>query len=57
MFSATEQVSLTLQRKDITLQDAVSATGTAKAYYERIRSEEEFDRFYNSTTELADKYC
>ena len=45
LFSAAEQVSLTLQRKDNTLQDAVSAIGTAKAYYYQcIRSEEEFDR-------------
>ena len=32
------------------------AVNVAKAYYERIRSEEEFDRFYKATTELADKY-
>ena len=36
LFSAAQQVLLTLQRIHITLQDAVSATGTAKSYYERI---------------------
>ena len=56
LFSAAEQVSLTLQKRDITLQDAFCAVNAAKAYYERIRSEEEFDRFYKATTELADKY-
>ena len=47
---------VTLQRKDITVQDAVSAVGIAKAFYECIRPKEEFNRFYTSTTELADKY-
>ena len=40
LYSAAETVSLTLQRKDITLQDALCAVEVATSYYRRLRSEE-----------------
>lgn len=54
LYSAAETVSLTLQRKDITLQDTLCAVEVATAYYRRLRSEEEFDRLYDRTVVLAD---
>ena len=44
--SAAESVSTALQRKDLSMQDALDS---AKKYYQRIRSQEEFDSFYDKT--------
>ena len=46
LFSVAEQVSLVLQKKSLTIQDALSTVDTAKAYYSRIRTDDEFDHFY-----------
>ena len=56
LYSAAEIVSLTLQRKDITMQDALDAVETAKVYYKRLRSDEEFNRFYDGTVAIAEKH-
>ena len=56
LFSAAEQVSVTLQKKNITLQDALSAVGAAKAYYSRLRSNEEFERFFSATVSAANEH-
>ena len=56
LYSAAETVSLTLQRKDITMQDALDAVETAKVYYKRLRSDEEFNRFYDGTVAMAEKH-
>ena len=53
LFSAAENVSLTLQRKNISMQDALSAVDSAKQYFKRVRSEEEFNCFYDKTVSLA----
>ena len=46
LFCAAEQVSVVLQKKNISLSDALSAVDAAKkAYYHRLRSEEEFNGF------------
>ena len=42
LFSAAEQVSLTLQKKDIALQDALASLDAAKQFFKRIR----FDIFF-----------
>ncbi len=57
LFCAAEQVSFALQKKNISLQDALSAVDAAKAYYDRLRSEEEFNRFYDMTVELAQQHA
>ena len=55
VIGATEEVSLLLQRKDIAIQDALAAVDTAKAYFKRLRSEDEFERFYDATVKLAEQ--
>ena len=55
LFGATEEVSLLLQRKDIAIQDALAGVETAKAYFKRLRSEDEFERFYDATVKLAEQ--
>ncbi len=55
LFCAAEQVSLALQ-KNISIQDALSAVDAAKAYYQRLRSEEEFNRFYDATVQIAEQH-
>mgnify|MGYP001796483804 CR=1 FL=1 len=48
IFSASEQLSRTLQGKDTTLQEAMSAVTLAKSHFRRLRTEAEFNRFYDS---------
>ena len=55
LFGAAENVSLTLQRKNISLQDAFSAVETAKSFYKRMQSEEEFSQFYQKNVSIAKK--
>ena len=51
--SATEQLSLSLQGKDATVQEAMQACSLALKYLERQRSDEAFDRFYDRIIEAA----
>ena len=53
IFSAAEQVSLTLQKKATVLQEALVAVDAAKAYVTRIRSDGNFDLFYKEATKFA----
>lgn len=46
VFSATEQLSLTLQGKDTTIQEAVQASKLAVNFIERQRTDDAFDAFY-----------
>ena len=55
LFGAAENVSLTLQRKNISLQDVLSAVETAKSFYKRMQSEEEFSQFYQKSVSIAKK--
>ena len=55
LFSAAEQVSSTLQRKDIT-SEALTAVESAKSYYQRIRSDDTFMKFYSSILTEAQSY-
>ena len=56
LFCAAEQISVVLQKKNISLSDALSKVHAAKAYYHRLQSEEEFNRFFDTTIQIADKH-
>ena len=56
LFSAAEQLSLTLQKMEISLQDAFCAMEAEKSWYNRIRSDEFFNRFYEESTSLAEEH-
>ena len=56
LFGATEQVSLLLQRKDIAIQEALSGVDMAKAYFKRLRSEEEFEHVYDASVKVAEQF-
>lgn len=53
VFSATEQLSLSLQGKDTTVQEAIQASNLALNYLERQRSDEAFNYFYDRLTETS----
>ena len=53
VFSATEQVSITLQHKDINVQEALTAVRSAEHYLERQRSDTAFDLFHDSVVQEA----
>ena len=38
------------------MQEALSGVDAAKMYFRRLRSEEEFDRFYNASVEIAEQH-
>lgn len=56
IFSATEQVSLTLQYKDINAQEACMAVNAAKSFLIRQRSDSSFHTFYQSVADEASKF-
>ena len=51
LFCAAEQVSLALQKKNISISDALAAVDAAKAYYKK-----EFNCFFDSTVQIAEKH-
>ena len=53
IFSATEQLSVTLQSHDINAQQAISAVNAASQYFHRLRSDLFYDNFYKSVVEAA----
>ena len=53
LFGASEQLSKTLQAKDLTLQEALSSVALASSFYKRQRTERAFDHFYDDVTKLA----
>ena len=53
LFGATEQLSRALQGKDTTLQEAVTAANLAKNHYTRLRTEVEFNKFYESCVSFS----
>lgn len=57
VFSVAEQVSFVLQKKNTSIQDALCAVDAAKAYFRRIHSDQEFDRFYDTTVKTAENHC
>jgi len=55
VFGAAETLSNTLQGKDTSFQEAMSAVTLAKSFYKRIRKEEEYNRFYNRIVRKAEE--
>lgn len=53
IFSGIEQLSLTLQGKDTTVQEATDAAELALHYLERQREDKAFDSFYSQVVEQA----
>lgn len=51
IFSATEQLSLTLQGQNTTIQEAVGSARLTVNFLEQQRKDEKFDRFYTRVTE------
>ena len=56
IFSGTEQLSLTLQGKDTTIQEATVAAELAIQYLTRQRSDSSFDRFYSKVVEDSKEF-
>ena len=54
LFSAAEQLSLSLQKKNIAIQDALSAVEAAKKHFKHLRSDE-FNGFYEKALRFAEE--
>ena len=54
LFEAAEQLSRALQGKDTTLQEAITAANLAKNHYTRLRTEAEFNKFYESCVSFSE---
>ena len=52
IFSATEQLSVTLQSHDINAQQATSAVNAASQYFHRLRSDSSYDNFTSPLLKL-----
>lgn len=53
VFSATEQVSITLQCKNTTIQEALSAATMAESFLQRQREDNSFEMFYSSVVHVS----
>ena len=53
LFSATEQVLLSLQKKNIGIRDAITVIDAAKSHIKRKRSECKFNQFYDKVVSFA----
>jgi len=53
VFSAIEQLSITLQGKDTTIQEAVMAANLAAQFIRRQRNDSAFDSFYSSVVSAS----
>ena len=53
IFGATEQVSISLQRKDTTVEDILRAKDLVKAHLARQRKDDAFDTFYTDVVAKA----
>ena len=56
VFGATEQLSLTLQYRDINAQEVSMAVSAAVRFLQRQRSDSAYDAFYQSTVKEAEAY-
>ena len=55
LFSAAEQLTLSLQKKNIVIQDALSAVEAAKKHFKHLRSDEEFNGLYEKALRFSDE--
>ena len=53
VFSVTERLSCILQGKDTTIQEAVEAAKLTESYLRRLRSDEEYTKFYRKVLETS----
>ena len=53
ILSGTEQLSLSLQGKDTTVQESVNAAELAVKYLERLWQDSSFEQFYSQTVEAS----
>ena len=53
LFATAEEVSKSLQAKDITLQQALASINLASAFYRRQRTEQAFTKFFQDTVTKA----
>lgn len=53
IFSSSEQVSITLQGKDTTLQEAITAADLAVCFLERQRTDDKFQSFYKDVVKCS----
>jgi len=53
LFGASESLSRSLQVKDLSLQEALSAVNLAKSFYERQRNDQAFKRCYDKAVHKA----
>ena len=53
IFAGTEQLSLSLQGKDTTVQESVNAAELAIKYLERQRQNASFEKFYSQTVQAS----
>ena len=54
LFGASKSLSRSLQAKDLSIQEAVSAVNLAKGFYKRQRTEQTFNICYNKTVHNAE---
>lgn len=55
IFGASETLSKSLQGKDTTVQEALSAVNIAKVLYRKQRVDEAFSHFYDEAVDIAQK--
>ena len=55
IFGASETLSRSLQGKDTSIQEAISAVSLAKSFYKRQRTENAFQSFYDDVVTTAQK--
>ena len=53
IFSGTEQLSISLQRKETTVQEAVTAAELTVNFLKRLRLDSSFDEFYSKVVEAS----
>lgn len=53
LFGPAEEVSKVLQAKNISLQESLASINTVKHFYERQRSDDDFNRFFDKIVEEA----
>ena len=54
LFSASEETSKALQGKSTSIQEALSAVAVCRSFFQRQRTDEKFEAFYQATVELAE---
>ena len=54
VFGASEAPSISLQAKDISLQEALAAVNSSKSFYRRQRTDEAFNLFYDDVVKCGE---